>query len=299
MTDLFVVFDTDYKHNDYSEKEARHVFLQKKKYYVARVYPFIPQQFKDLFYVNYTKATTSMVPFQNQSQTTKYRYIYLLYNNIEHIQNMLTKLVNDPYYAVEVSELPRLQRYNTVDMKIPVDNCHIGQRKLLLTEIQFLTNKKSGVVVYAGSAPGNHIPVLLKIFPNKFKWILIDPNFHYFKGNKEYLYQNPEAITSTYPKKDMMEYFPAMQTKINISKNKSQLSMKRFYDLPDDWLKPRLTKAKDTVYIIQDYISDTLAHKLHDLGVQDCYYISDLRTTFFDKDGPTDGDMLLNDYLNI
>lgn len=53
---------------------------------------------------------------------------------------------------------------------------HFGQRKLLMTEIEFLTNcgGLSQLIVYAGSAPGIHIPLLAKYFPgNTFE--LYDP----------------------------------------------------------------------------------------------------------------------------
>lgn len=45
---------------------------------------------------------------------------------------------------------------------------HIGQRKLLMSEIDFLTDYGYGkecLVVYAGAASGSHIPVLLSMFP--------------------------------------------------------------------------------------------------------------------------------------
>lgn len=53
---------------------------------------------------------------------------------------------------------------------------HWGQRKLLLSEIEFLT--KFGVsgstVVYAGAAPGTHIHYLIELFP-ELKFVLVDP----------------------------------------------------------------------------------------------------------------------------
>src|SRR5688572_5255739 len=58
---------------------------------------------------------------------------------------------------------------------------HWGQRKLLLSEIEFLTwHAFHGcAVVYAGAAPGTHIPYLCKLFPWVQKWILYDPTpFH-------------------------------------------------------------------------------------------------------------------------
>lgn len=53
---------------------------------------------------------------------------------------------------------------------------HWGQRKLLLSEIEFLTlyGKEGGTLVYAGAAPGNHIDLLADMFPG-MNFILVDP----------------------------------------------------------------------------------------------------------------------------
>jgi len=55
-------------------------------------------------------------------------------------------------------------------------NIHIGQRKLLMSEIYFLTKYSvlSDCVVYAGAAGGQHIPFLATLFP-KLKFYLWDP----------------------------------------------------------------------------------------------------------------------------
>src|SRR4051812_18048330 len=54
---------------------------------------------------------------------------------------------------------------------------HWGQRKLLLSEIEFLTlyGDRSNTVVYVGAADGKHILYLSKLFENH-KFILYDPN---------------------------------------------------------------------------------------------------------------------------
>ena len=53
---------------------------------------------------------------------------------------------------------------------------HWGQRKLLMTEIDFLTqySKENDLVLYVGAAPAIHTPLLSKLFPT-LKFILIDP----------------------------------------------------------------------------------------------------------------------------
>ncbi|CAF3151772.1 unnamed protein product [Rotaria sp. Silwood2] len=53
---------------------------------------------------------------------------------------------------------------------------HWGQRKLLLTEIEFLTNYGADgnyLVIYAGAAPGSHLNFLSLLFP-KLEFVLID-----------------------------------------------------------------------------------------------------------------------------
>ena len=54
---------------------------------------------------------------------------------------------------------------------------HWGQLKLLLSEIEFLLRFQNQEyhVVYAGAAPGNHIKILLDLFP-RLHFTLIDPN---------------------------------------------------------------------------------------------------------------------------
>jgi len=61
--------------------------------------------------------------------------------------------------------------------------CYWGQKKLLLSEIQFftriaktlnITNFKDYAVVYIGAAGGFHLPILYKMFPDLI-WLLYDP----------------------------------------------------------------------------------------------------------------------------
>lgn len=62
----------------------------------------------------------------------------------------------------------------------PIKGLHFGQRKLLLSEIEFLSHvvpspaSTPSLCVYAGAANGSHLPLLFQLFPS-IKWILIDP----------------------------------------------------------------------------------------------------------------------------
>ena len=54
---------------------------------------------------------------------------------------------------------------------------HAGQLKLLLSEIEFLTpykNEPHTTTIYAGAAPGLHIPRLAAMFPS-MRFVLVDP----------------------------------------------------------------------------------------------------------------------------
>jgi hypothetical protein len=64
-------------------------------------------------------------------------------------------------------------------------NIHIGQRKLLMNEIYFLTRygDLSSEIVYAGAAGGHHIPFLSKLFP-KHHFYLWDPAPFAIKAEK-------------------------------------------------------------------------------------------------------------------
>src|SRR5579872_5210738 len=74
---------------------------------------------------------------------------------------------------------PRIMyRRRRVEEKLAI---HWGQRKLLLSEIEFFTlywDPKlipNPICVYAGAAPGTHIDMLSKMFP-AFRFELYDPN---------------------------------------------------------------------------------------------------------------------------
>lgn len=56
---------------------------------------------------------------------------------------------------------------------------HVGQRKLFVAELRFLTDvlrtwRESATVVYVGAASGSHLPALAALFPN-VSWHLYDP----------------------------------------------------------------------------------------------------------------------------
>jgi hypothetical protein len=96
---------------------------------------------------------------------------------------------------VEGKELEFIYNYDQLSVVPYVDSaklkkfgCHLGQRKLLMTEIQFMNIAcVSDIVIYIGSAPCEHLPVIINLFPNN-KFLLIDPNYHRFNFDFVYIY---------------------------------------------------------------------------------------------------------------
>jgi hypothetical protein len=103
---------------------------------------------------------------------------------IREVRGRRLPMARLPVNAADVPRLPyrpHAYEYNQRTIK------HLGQRKLLLSEVSFLANctrageaplglhqAKQYVVVYVGSAPGIHIPYLASLFP-ALRFVLHDP----------------------------------------------------------------------------------------------------------------------------
>jgi hypothetical protein len=164
---------------------------------------------------------------------------------------------------------------------------HIGQRKLFLSEIQFLTNfyiknpqllksKKIVYVVYAGAAPAHHTFYLATYFPH-IRFILVDPNRFELRVHKNYI------VNTT------------IQTSIEF-RNLLYLSGK--YEnkdaLPrDKWIKT-IKEDKHRIYIVEEYFTDDLARMFSELNP---IFISDIRTNEEEDKLPTDQDFIWNNAM--
>lgn len=97
-------------------------------------------------------------------------------NNIHVRQNIDAKYIKNFNLTLQ-NNTPTL-KYKRSDPDEIRTNIHDGQRKLLMTEIYFLSKyhtKNNAVMIYAGAAPGTHITFLSSLFPN-FTFVLVDPN---------------------------------------------------------------------------------------------------------------------------
>lgn len=162
---------------------------------------------------------------------------------------------------------------------------HIGQRKLLLSEVQFLTKHSVKYCVYAGSAPGHKTHFLSQLFPH-IKFILVDPNqFDLVLAD----IPNNDKITHRHQKNDDITHiyyeFP--------TKSHTYLNNKKFKDYNKNDSANLITfikKSLHKIFIIEDYMNDNISKILNDLGKT--VFISDIRSSI--KGSPNDFDIIWN-----
>ena len=113
---------------------------------------------------------------QSEDKTKPSDSPHVLQNRDATYSSGFTRILTDDY-----EQLPYARRKGQ-----DKTTAHFGQRKLLLAEIEFLTislgeilseplfAEKKFVVIYAGAAPGYHMPLLINMFPF-FEYYLVDP----------------------------------------------------------------------------------------------------------------------------
>lgn len=123
---------------------------------------------------------------------------------------------------------------------------HVGQRKLFLTELQFLTDHAEPgvpiVCVYAGAAPSIHTGYLAKLFPD-VKFLLVDPNP--FRVNEaKPVFLNPKDSS--------------------------------------DNLIQEVIKGKEQIYIINDLFTNEIATSIGKY-MKKSLFVSDIRTNVYNE----------------
>ncbi len=212
--------------------------------------------------------------------------------------------------------------------------CHHGQRKLTLSEIQFLNTcgKDINLVIYIGSAPCEHLPILRKMYPT-IKFLLIDPHFHAFNDDHVYVYQNIHAIDNinhsrftTIIKNGLQAnpreydnamrltnaYFYKSDTHANLLQTLDQSSQdydttrdaydsfteKNHIDLISD-----IISGDHMIYIIQDYMTIELSNMLKisfdSAQINNWLLVSDMRTDMIYSGVPSDMDFVWNDAIQM
>ena len=164
-------------------------------------------------------------------------------------------------------ELPYQENMSKLNMGL-----HIGQRKLLLSEVQFLTKTNVQYCIYAGSAPGNKTHFLSKLFPD-IKFILIDPNIFNLV-----LADIPNNTKITHRKQkhaDITHIYYEFPTESN-----TYLNNKKMKDMTGKDTTKLVNFIKNSdykIFIIEDYMNLEISTILSKLGKTT--FISDIRSS--------------------
>jgi len=194
---------------------------------------------------------------------------------------------------INVKDIPEKLTYRKGG-RFAKPSLHLGQRKLFLSELQFLTNHLKNnddpaYVVYAGAAPSHSKYELISLFPN-VKFILVDP-----AEIKIFISQNKPHYKM--PKNNSIHKQICYIRSGYYDANKNIESFEQ-YNGKGDWNTPKLAKfIKESdfrFYIIEDFydneVSINLASLTNDAQV---FFWSDIRTNI-SEDNPKDLDIIWN-----
>jgi hypothetical protein len=182
---------------------------------------------------------------------------------------------------------------------------HNGQVKLFLTEVEYLTkyidkSTKHNIVIYAGSAPSNKLPLLMDMFPN-VTFILVDPNEHYllFSSGSQYEDLNIEKILYFKYTNRRGLSFRDFDKEHNINLHKYGIIHrgnfdyeKQSIDLAD--VKKTIEQYQYRVYIIEDLYTSDMSKTFSTIDCDNIFFISDIRTGVAGDDNPGSIDILWN-----
>jgi hypothetical protein len=271
-------------------------------------------------FLNFEKHSKSGGSISNSSKTYKYL------NNPDY-KKYLEDIINGVKTIKYFDEIPHSIPYEEINKK-HTTSIHIGQLKLFLTEVEFLTDKLSKrdqetIMVYAGSAPCMHAPFLSNMFP-KLKIICVDPNEHIFyypfykssydfKHLKETIYFKA-TLKNMYRSKyrNIQMYDFTTESIKQFEKEKHGTNIENIGKSFDNLIEtkkysPIINYIKNTnykYYVIEGYFDDGIAELCAAFSASNFLFCSDIRTREGTLDYPGDIDLLWNlamqyNWLNI
>lgn len=177
--------------------------------------------------------------------------------------------------CIVVDDIPDVIPYSS-SVVLPRNGIHLGQRKLGLSEIQFLTEHPCAYVVYAGSSPSQKIYYISQLFPDT-KFVLIDPRKpEIFIDDKRTVFSFHNA---SIPDNIREKFMDLEETGKNMTADLENLV---------DTIKDSSAR----IFTIRGYFNNKLAQTLAPLEAN---FISDIRSITERADtGPRDLDVLWN-----
>jgi hypothetical protein len=198
---------------------------------------------------------------------------------LEILPNSITKIIT------EVNEIQKILPYKR-GMKNYIPSCHLGQRKLLMMTLNFLTNIYSNKhqkmnVLYVGSAPNFYGAFVSDLFPT-IKFFFIDPNIHRirkkgFKSSFIYLcvseQNNSKEVIRIYSL-EIRKVFSGLRINPSI-KHISQTNLNIIIKTDIFW--NFVNNTDYNIYIMETFFTKELANIFAGKNI---YFMSDIRSDF-------------------
>ena len=149
--------------------------------------------------------------------------------------------MNKIYRTITKNSLKDKYKVSNIDNK----NCHIGQKKLLFAEIEFLNyvskyiDINDSLIVYIGASPGYHLNIIRKLFPDKYM-LLYDPlPININLDNNIKIIDGKDGFFNDNKCKDIIDYQQKINKKylIYISDIRTRESFKEELSVWNDMLK--------------------------------------------------------------
>lgn len=193
--------------------------------------------------------------------------------------------------VIKLSDFEEREKYCV--SKTPRPSIHIGQRKLFLNELQFMTKYKPNIVVYAGAAPSMHIWRLHELFP-KTKFLLVDPNeFCIIKRKGVTQYDEPAGIEYLQVGNDRKNYYKGKQMVMYQNKIVDKESVRRGDNVP---FEGEICLCRP-ISLIENLFTIDIARKVSEFAAktkQTVAFWSDIRTNIISDGNPTELDIYVN-----
>lgn len=215
------------------------------------------------------------------------------------------QLLDDAPTIYEYADIKYRLQYGS-DKRVP-HNKHNGQLKLFLTELQFLTHYAKGttLLIYAGAAPSNKMPMLAELFP-KTHFVLVDPNEIYAMWRDGDQYSSSQHI-------DEMLYFTVAQSAKNSPGYKMRVQMNsnpvvnvhgmghvqrnEAKKARPEVIAAEVAKLKHRFYVIEDFYTTEISKLFSNIKkygtIDTVLFVSDIRTTDV-YEAPSNLDVLYN-----
>ena len=220
----------------------------------------------------------------NTCDEATYKKLFGIYTHFDVAKNLLNKSLGKKFKPfITIDDINGRMPYEDSKEDAPCFGLHIGQRKLLLSEVQFLNHNTQKYCIYPGSAPSHKTHFLSRLFPD-VKFILIDPNIFEIK-----LVETNQIFRKSKHDDIVMLYhgFPT-QSNVYGSKNKP---IEKMTPKEIDGVISFIENTNHKIYIIEDYMTTKLAQILKKLGC--CNFISDIRSNVTNT-SPMDFDVVWN-----